>query len=299
MVEYTAMIISAYNFKKGCEDLSFTYEQPNEEIFFSTLLKYLEVTGEEEIVKLLKGGKCSFKSDGQYSRDRWNAYWMQVVFYIRMDNLGKVTLDINKKLISICDRLFPPEAGYDVMSVDFRPSLEVYNVEKTMSEDLEDTIHHLSNNIDNLLPTDVKDKGKEMAEVYIYLYSVENSIRLFIDKVCKENHGDDYFSKISLNKSIKDSIDVRKKQEEKNKWIRVRGTSELFYLDFKELGMILSNNWTLFSKYFPDQNWIITKINEMAECRNLVAHNSYVGQHEKDVVRVSFNSILRQINQTY
>jgi hypothetical protein len=262
-------------------------------------MKFLEKTGEEKIVKLLKGGKCSFRSDGQYSRDRWNAYWMQVVFYVQIDNLDMVNLNINKTLISICDRLFPPEAGYDVMSVDFLPSLEVYNVEKTMAEDLEDTINQLSDSIGGLLPFDVKEKGNEMAEAYIYLYSVENSIRLFIERICSETYGGTYFSSINLNKSIKDSIDVRKKQEEKNKWIRVRGDSELFYLDFKELGMILSNNWSIFSKYFPDQNWILTKINEMAECRNLVAHNSYVGKHEKDVIRVNFNSILRQINKVY
>ncbi|MEK4294049.1 Swt1 family HEPN domain-containing protein [Paenibacillus sp. FSL R5-0914] len=277
----------------------FTYEKPDEEVFFSTLMKYLEKTKEDKLVKLLKGGKCSIRSDREFSGQRWNAKWTEVAFYILIDNLDLVDKELNKKLISVCHRLIPAEAGFDVMSVDFLPNLEIYSVEKSMIEDLDDTVNQLSNSIEELLPSDVKEKGKEMAEAYIYLYSVENSIRFFIEKVCQETYGVDYFSMINLNKSIKDSIDIRKKQEEKNKWIRVRANSELFYLDFKELGMILSNNWTLFSKYFPDQNWIITKINEMAECRNLVAHNSYVGRHEKDVVRVNFNSILRQINQIH
>ncbi|OAB35037.1 hypothetical protein PMSM_10640 [Paenibacillus macquariensis subsp. macquariensis] len=152
----------------------FTYEHPNEEIYFSTLMKYLEKTNEEKIVRLLKGGKCSFRTVGDYSRERWNAYWMQMVFYVQIDNLDLVNLDTNKKLISICHRLLPAEAGYDVMSVDFLPSLEVYNVDKSMAEDLDNTINQRSDSISNLLPTDVKEKGNEIAEAYIYHYSVEN-----------------------------------------------------------------------------------------------------------------------------
>lgn len=56
------------------------------------------------------------------------------------------------------------------------------------------------------------------------------------------------------------------------------------------------NNWDLFKDYFPDQNWITTKIREMADCRNLVAHNSFIDNHGRDVLKTDYVSILKQID---
>jgi len=95
---------------------------------------------------------------------------------------------------------------------------------------------------------------------------------------------------------VKKAIESRKKQEVKKQWMRIRGDSDLFYLDFKDLSPIILNNWDLFENYFPDQAWISTKIEELGDCRNLVAHNSYIGDHEKDLIRVYYKSILKQIN---
>ena len=98
-----------------------------------------------------------------------------------------------------------------------------------------------------------------------------------------------------MSNELKRKVTTRIEQEQKNKWLSVRGDPELFYLDFKDLGAIIQNNWDLFAPYFPDQIWILSKINELAECRNLVAHNSVIGDHERDVIRVNFNSILKQL----
>lgn len=63
--------------------------------------------------------------------------------------------------------------------------------------DLEQNTNSISARIINdILPEDVKIKGYHMAEVYTYLYSVENSLRLFIEKVCKEKYGESYFLKL-------------------------------------------------------------------------------------------------------
>jgi len=62
------------------------------------------------------------------------------------------------------------------------------------------------------------------------------------------------------------------------------------------LGDLNVNDWNIFEKYFPSQNWIKQKIDELGNIRNLVAHNSFIGEHEKDILRVNFHSILKQIN---
>jgi hypothetical protein len=190
----------------------------------------------------------------------------------------------------------PLDVGYDVTGVDFALALD--NLEK--SESIENEIIDISTSLANnasgfTLPSDILTKVHEMSEIYLYLYIVENFLRLFIENVCKSLYGDQYFSTILVSKEVKKSLSIRKSEEARNQWISVRGGSELFYLDFKDLGDIIINNWTVFSGFFPDQAWIKTKIDELANCRNLVAHNSVVGDHEQDVIRVNFKSILRQI----
>lgn len=107
-----------------------------------------------------------------------------------------------------------------------------------------------------------------------------------------------YFSSLNTNKDINKKIKVRKRDEGKNQWLRIRGNSEIFYLDFDDIGHIIRNNWEIFKTYFPSQEWVVTKIIELSKCRNLVAHNSYIGKSERDLIRVYFNAILRQISST-
>ena len=137
-----------------------------------------------------------------------------------------------------------------------------------------------------------------MAEVYTYLYSVENSLRLFIEKVCKNIYGETYFNSIVVPKALQRTIKNRQENAENNKWLSIRG-NELFYLDFKDLGSLIDSNWEIFKKYFPNRDFIIPKLNEMADCRNLIAHNSYVGDTERNLIKTYYNVILKQITNSY
>ena len=142
---------------------------------------------------------------------------------------------------------------------------------------------------------DIIKKGKEMVEVYFYFYCIENSLRLFIEKVALNKFGEDYFEKLQINSNIEKNIKGRKRKEEKNKWLSVRGDSELFYLDFEDLEKIIMNNWNLFRNYFPDQKWITSKLSEMADCRNLIAHNSFIDEDGRNLLRTYYVNILKQI----
>ena len=119
------------------------------------------------------------------------------------------------------------------------------------------------------------------------------------DMKITENINGDIFAILNLPGNVKKSILSRKEQEKKNRWISVRGDSILFYLDFKDLGALILNNWDLFKDDFPGQSWVSTKIEELGNCRNLVAHNSFIGSHERDVIRVNFNSIINQLSTAF
>lgn len=146
------------------------------------------------------------------------------------------------------------------------------------------------------LPNDIAEKAKDLSEVYLYLYVVENSLRMFIQNIAIRKYGNNYFYQLKIPQSIQKSIALRKENEEKNKWLSLRGSEELFYLDFKDLAIVISENWELFKACFDSQAWIKTKIDELANIRNLVAHNnSFIDQHNKDVLRINYHQILKQI----
>jgi len=141
-----------------------------------------------------------------------------------------------------------------------------------------------------LLPSDILEKGKEMSEVYLYLYCIENSLRIFIEEIMKTET-------VSIPKKVQDSIDKLKINEQESKYLPLRGDNDLFYCDFIVLGKIIVSNWLVFGKYFPNQNehWLNVMIDELYKIRCLVAHNSYVGKDERNSLKVFYKIITNQL----
>jgi abortive infection bacteriophage resistance protein len=121
---------------------------------------------------------------------------------------------------------------------------------------------------------------------------------MFIKHVCTHQYGDNYIDKIQISERLREKIRRRKVDAEKNKWLPIRGEG-LFYLDIEDLGKIIQNNWELFKNFFPDQPWITQKIKEIQDIRNLVAHNSYVGETERNLLKLYYNQILKQIIENW
>lgn len=142
----------------------------------------------------------------------------------------------------------------------------------------------------NLLPQDIQDKGRQMSDVYLYLYCIENSLRIFISEIMKGGE-------VVIPKKVQETIDKLKASEKESKYLPVRGDNDLFYCDFIELGKIMISNWTVFSKYFPKQNehWLNVMVDELYKIRCLVAHNSYVGDHERQSLKVYYKNITLQL----
>jgi hypothetical protein len=225
------------------------------------------------------------------------AVYTTIYFHIPSDSFGSVNIDENSKtrLIRYCDAVMPKHLGLDVMDVDFSPSIDYFD-KGTLEDDLNELSHSIGITESFRLPDDILNKGKEMAEVYLYLYAIENYLRLFIESIGINTYGENYFQNLEIPKRVKDSIDERKRTEAKYRWASIRGDSELFYLDFIELNILIQNNWEVFKNYFPDQAWISSKLKELYDIRNLVAHNSYVSEHERDILRINFRSIVKQLN---
>lgn len=283
----------------------YSYELPfSNDKLMKGIIMMLKKENKYDLANLLRGANVQIEKGG-YSyydgrRGRSDALAAYVTFFVNPEYLEILDTKENKDLLdAICSGLIPPDVGFDIKSVSFNMNLtKDFELEDDLISDLENNVNSKVYKImGELLPEDIRTKGYQMAEAYTYLYSVENSLRLFIEKVAKEKYGDSYFSQLTIPRNLQRTIAERQKNDDANKWLSIRGT-ELFYLDFKDLGAVIDNNWDIFKDYFPSQSFILSKLNDMAGCRNKIAHNSYVDDIERNLMKTYYNVILRQISDS-
>lgn len=161
---------------------------------------------------------------------------------------------------------------------------------ETMADAIADIVQQVDFGTLNLLPQDIQDKGRQMSDVYLYLYCIENSLRIFITEIMKNNS-------INIPTKVQETINKMKESEKESKYLPVRGDSDLFYCDFIQLGKIIITNWGVFGQYFPNKNehWLNVMIDELYKIRCLVAHNSFVGDHERNSLKVYYKNITLQL----
>src|SRR5579862_6001941 len=235
----------------------FSYEPPDCDDYLSALLVTLESSSERDLVHVLAGATCSISVSSSFSGLRWNAYSAEVYFYLQPSKLGLVTQKIRERLQVYCDRVMPKDAGLDVLMVDFSAQLGACRNGPGLTDEIAELTDKLSSTASLAnLPQDLLDRGREMAELYLYLYCVENVLRLYIESVAKASFGDGYMSHLAVPKSVRDAISLRRRNEARQRWLSVRGGSELFYIDLKDLADIIANNWSLFKDKLPSQAWI-------------------------------------------
>lgn len=63
------------------------------------------------------------------------------------------------------------------------------------------------------LPEDILSKGKDMSQYYILVYFIENSLRIFIDKICTDKYGENFIKKINISVDLSHKIGDRKSKE--------------------------------------------------------------------------------------
>lgn len=275
----------------------YTYNKPNEIKYFEGVIKVIE--GRNKLLAdKLKSGYCVISDSSSYSQIRWNGMVTTINFYVPIEFIDQIDEKEKELILKICDLVMPKEVGFDVTEIEIGPILDNISANQSLEDDLEQIANNQSYTIVQSLPQDIKYKGKEMSEVYSYLYCIENTLRLFIEQIGKNNFGNAFFENLTISSSVRKKIEQRREEENKNQWLCIRGNSDLFYLDFKELGDIIVNNWLIFKGFFPEQAFVTSKINELARCRNLIAHNSMITQSEKDLLRLYYNQFLSQINGT-
>lgn len=280
----------------------YTYTLPFEEIKFADIIiRELKRTNSHDVAHLLKDSKISINNTGIYSNNvgggRWNAYAVYIEIYVNPQNIDILEETQNKNAIStVCNRIIPANVGFDIKDVEFFPDYTIeFDSDEDLVGDLVKTVQGQSKRITDLLSPELMNKGFEMSEAYIYMYAIENTIRGFIEKVLVAKYGDVYFNKIKLTKNINTKLSSRKADASIKKWLSFNSESDIHFLDFIELGDIIRENWSDFNTYFPNQEFILSKVSELADARNRIAHNSYIGETERTMLKAYYKMITSQI----
>lgn len=147
-----------------------------------------------------------------------------------------------------------------------------------------------------LKPEDIED-AKKMAELYIILHCLENSVRNLIEDVLTKKIGIDWWDKAKnseLDKKVKD----RKEKEQKNKWLNSRGKdSPLFYVDWGDLVKIIRKFENDFKPFIDEMKFVELRLDELEKIRNIIAHNGVVpSQDDFDRVVLHFKDWCKQVS---
>ena len=143
-------------------------------------------------------------------------------------------------------------------------------------------------------PGKIRYGSLQMQNNFRLLYVFENLVRDFIDSTFSEIDGDNWFAKRSTH-DMRDKLTTRKKSEENNQWHVGRNEHPLFYLDFSDLSLLITNHWDVFKDFFPDQAWVTSRIKESERTRNVIAHTNDLPAEEGARLEMHLRDWIKQI----
>ena len=146
-------------------------------------------------------------------------------------------------------------------------------------------------------PEDIEN-ARRMAELYLIIHCLENSVRSFIEDVLANKYGQNWWD-YAKNSELEKKIKERKEREGKNKWLSPRGaSSSLFYLDWGDLVKIIKKLENDFSPQIDDVRFVQHRLDDMEKVRNIVAHNGVIpSKDDFDRVVLHFKDWCKQIKK--
>lgn len=141
---------------------------------------------------------------------------------------------------------------------------------------------------------EVRRAALQAMPAYLALFCLENSIRELVEERLSEAHGPTWWDSAASG-NLRKKVADRQALEGVKRWHMRRGASEIFYTDFGDLTSLIRNNWASFEDLFPDQNWVITRLDELEATRNIVAHNNTLDERELQRLRLHMKDWILQV----
>lgn len=144
------------------------------------------------------------------------------------------------------------------------------------------------------VPETIRGGSIQMQRWYRILFVFENLVRDFIITRLAELDGENWFDK-RASAGMKKKVEDRQKDEEKNQWHVGRNKQPIYYLDFGDLGLLITNHWNVFKDFFDNQAWVISRIQDAERTRNVVAHTNLLSSEEGERLEMYLRDFMRQI----
>jgi len=141
------------------------------------------------------------------------------------------------------------------------------------------------------LATNLVTQAEKMSRIYPYFYIFENLLRFIIVSTLEEKYGKKWWNLATIGKNIRDQVNQRKKSEGIDRWAGKRGTHNIFYTNFGNLGLIINSNYTLFQNIFPSLGWIKQRIDDIEKSRNIIAHNNPLPKKEIERIKMYLHDL--------
>lgn len=120
--------------------------------------------------------------------------------------------------------------------------------------------------------------ARRMGRIYELLYCFENSVRELIETTLRDTLAEKWWDG-GVPEDIRKKADNRRRQDEKARWHGPRGQSPLNFVDFPELGTIITERWTDFEDLIGDKDWVEHYFDDMNQSRRAVGHTGEMNEH--------------------
>ena len=144
------------------------------------------------------------------------------------------------------------------------------------------------------VPESIRGGSIQMQRWYRILFVFENLARDFIITRLTELDGENWFEK-RATVLMKKKVQGRERDEENNQWYVGLNKQPIYYLDFGDLGLLITNHWDVFKDFFDNQVWIISRIQDAERTRNVIAHTNLLSSEEGERLEIHLRDFLRQI----
>jgi transcriptional regulator with XRE-family HTH domain len=137
---------------------------------------------------------------------------------------------------------------------------------------------------------------KRMSErVYPLLYIFENSVRDLIERVLKDAHGSDWWTK-AVPRTVQNTATKHKAAEAKEPWHGARSKRDIDYVFLNDLWSIIKDKWQHFKRFFPNQSWVEALITgDMNVSRRVFAHMNPLAENDVRNIEAAFRKWTNQV----
>lgn len=125
---------------------------------------------------------------------------------------------------------------------------------------------------------DERRAARRMGRVYELLYCFENSVRELIETTLRDELADRWWDD-GVASQIRGRADSRRRADEAARWHGPRGQSPLNFVDFPELGKIITERWDDFEDLLGDKSWVERYFDDMNQSRRAIGHTGELSEH--------------------